>query len=557
MASLTKKIINGHAYYYLRECQRVDGKPKVVRQIYLGSVEAIQQRFETSPELPQTVEALSFGLPTALLAVAHRLDLIQLIDQHCPKRQQGLSIGHYLVLAAINRCCHPKSKNQFYDWYRQTALSRLMPVPAQSLSSQRFWDNMQKISLAQLQAIETALAARVLEQEDVNAEILVYDTTNFFTYLHADTESDLAQWGHNKQKRSDLRQVGLALLVAHDGRIPLLYEMYPGHLHDSEEFAVMLARLQRRCHDLGIDPQTVTLIFDKGNNAQANIARCAPFHYVGSLVPTQHDELLDIPTDRYTPLSDTLSYFLTEKVVYGTLHRICLTRSRELLQAQQRGVRIQAGKRLLQLDAECRRLTAWAEKKITRGKAPTVESVRHKVATIVKGQHMETLIATTVSIENGAVTLDYEWNTDAYETLSERLLGKSFLFSDHLDWSAHQIITGCHTQYLIEDDFKQLKHRRYVSFYPIQHWTDQKLRVHACYCVLALLLVNLLQRDVRRAGLEVSVEQLIEGLSAIQEVNMIFPATGRGKAKCLTKITELTPEQAQLYTILGLEKYAG
>jgi len=38
MPSLTPKQIGGHTYYYARYCQRVDGKPKIVRQVYLGKI---------------------------------------------------------------------------------------------------------------------------------------------------------------------------------------------------------------------------------------------------------------------------------------------------------------------------------------------------------------------------------------------------------------------------------------------------------------------------------------------------------------------------------------
>jgi hypothetical protein len=41
MAHLRKKVKKGRSYYYIREIQRVDGRPKVVSQIYLGSAEAI------------------------------------------------------------------------------------------------------------------------------------------------------------------------------------------------------------------------------------------------------------------------------------------------------------------------------------------------------------------------------------------------------------------------------------------------------------------------------------------------------------------------------------
>ena len=39
MPSLTPKVIDGHTYYYARYCQRVNGKPRIVRQVYLGKVE--------------------------------------------------------------------------------------------------------------------------------------------------------------------------------------------------------------------------------------------------------------------------------------------------------------------------------------------------------------------------------------------------------------------------------------------------------------------------------------------------------------------------------------
>jgi len=41
MASITKKVIRGRTYYYARECKRVDGKPKIVWQKYLGRLDSI------------------------------------------------------------------------------------------------------------------------------------------------------------------------------------------------------------------------------------------------------------------------------------------------------------------------------------------------------------------------------------------------------------------------------------------------------------------------------------------------------------------------------------
>ena len=41
MVSIIKKTIRGKPYYYARECQRIDGKPKIVWQKYLGKADDI------------------------------------------------------------------------------------------------------------------------------------------------------------------------------------------------------------------------------------------------------------------------------------------------------------------------------------------------------------------------------------------------------------------------------------------------------------------------------------------------------------------------------------
>src|SRR6266851_7443801 len=142
MPSLTPKIIDGHTYYYARYTQRVDGKPKVVRTVYLGKLENLVTAAEESRQPPQPLhtDVAAFGDTAALFDIAQRLDLVQLLDSILPpKRHQGLSVGQYLLLAALNRAVSPTSKLRFADWYRQTVLTRLLPAEPAALSSQNFW----------------------------------------------------------------------------------------------------------------------------------------------------------------------------------------------------------------------------------------------------------------------------------------------------------------------------------------------------------------------------------------------------------------------------------
>jgi hypothetical protein len=196
MPSLTPKLIGGHTYYYARYCQRVDGKPKIVRQVYLGKIDDLVAAAERSQQPPQPLETevAAFADIAALFDIAQRLDLVQLLDSILPaKRRQGLSVGQYLLLAAINRAVSPTSKLQFADWYRQTALTRLLPADPASLSSQNFWNHMNLVTAEHVLECEKQITQRLIQRFQLDLRALVYDGTNFFTYINTRTPAELPQ----------------------------------------------------------------------------------------------------------------------------------------------------------------------------------------------------------------------------------------------------------------------------------------------------------------------------------------------------------------------------
>ena len=247
MASLTKKIINGRPYYYLRETAWVEGRPKVVRTTYLGRAEDLARGLEQAWQArePKAVEVRSFGAVAAALAVARRLGLAEAIDRALPPAGgTGPSPGKLIELAAINRACAPRSQRQLADWHGRTALARLQPMPPRSLSSQRFWDAMDALCEEAIAQAETEIVARAIERYRLDLRPLVYDTTNFATFVDSGNgRNTLAQRGHAKQGRHDLRLVGLALCVALDGNVPLCHRLYPGNRNDASEFPQALLGL--------------------------------------------------------------------------------------------------------------------------------------------------------------------------------------------------------------------------------------------------------------------------------------------------------------------------
>src|SRR3990170_552061 len=346
MASLIRKRIRGQSYWYARECQRVDGRPKIVWQQYLGRaqdlIDAVQGvRAAAAPPAPREVVLRNFAAPAALYDLACRLRLVELIDRHVPKRGAGPSVGTYLLVAALNRCVAPCSKAQIGAWFETTCLRRWLPLEPRQLTSQRFWDHMDRVSREALVAIERDLTAHLVREFDLDLRRVLFDATNFFTFLDTfNTRSTLAQRGKSKEGRAALRIVGLALLVSADFHVPLLHRTYPGNQTDAPTFASLTEELVARYREITDDTAHVTLVFDKGNNSQDNLDAVeeSPYHFVGSLVPTQHRDLLAVPRKRFRSLAAEgfveVSAYRTEKKVFGVSRTVLVTYNENLLVAQ-------------------------------------------------------------------------------------------------------------------------------------------------------------------------------------------------------------------------------
>ena len=564
MASIQRKIIHGRPYFYLVESRRVNGRPRPVVLQYLGSPQSLLRRLQQPQAEPLRARLSHFGGVAALYDLAQQLRLVELIDHYAPKRHQGPSVGQYMLVAALNRCLAPTSKLQMPAWLRSTPLPRWLGWTPQQFSSQRFWDNMGLLGETQIAASSEALAQRLIELFQVEVSSLVFDCTNFDTFIDTDNASQLPQRGHAKSKRNDLRIVGLALLVSVDFHVPLLWKVYPGNQHDTVTFSQVLQELTERYRALARDCQSITLIFDKGNNSARNqeLLDRSRFHFVGSLVPAHFAELLAIPLRKFRPLQDprlppTRAFRLTREV-WGQQRTLVLTFSPELQRKQIRGIEQHLSKKrraLQELQLKLRR----SQKPGAKGKGYTPESLAKQVAQIGSGQHMRQILRTAVTQKRRRLSLTYRIDAAAYARIREQQLGKRILFTDQHHWSNEQIVLAYRSQSHIEDAFADMKDPHFLSWEPMFHWTDSKIRVHAFYCVLALILGSLLQRQAARHGLCLSMQRLFQALHGIQEVTNIYPAAGKsgspGRPPVKTTLTEMDATQQALYRLLDLDRY--
>lgn len=556
MAVLTKKIISGRPYYYLRECQRVDGKPKIVWQKYLGTADQILDKL--AAPAPMSVSFREFGASSACFELAQELGIVETIDRFCPKRRtDGLSVGEYILIATLNRCIAPRSKKRISSWYGKTVLPRLLPATQEQLVSQRFWENMDRLAVEAIPRIEEEITKRVVKRFGLDLKCLLFDATNFFTFLDSfNTRSKLGQRGKSKQGRANLRLIGLALLVSSDGDVPLFHHTYAGNQHDSVTFNSVSEDLVRRCKELSIGACDITLIFDKGNNSQNNLELIHEkgIHFVGSLVPTHHSELLEIDRQEMRRLNkeqlpQVWSYRI-EKEVFGVMRTVLVTYNSALYKAQRKTLTREINKRKRKLQRLEESLRSASKR--TNGKKPTVEGVTNRMNSILSGRHMKNLFTTKIAGKKDSLFIKWKFNEKKYDDLQRTLLGKTLLFTDRKEWTDEEIVIGYRSQHHVESAFRTMKDPRYLSFRPTYHWTDQKIRVHTFYCVLALMLLTLLHRKLTQTGIQMSIPTMVEKLAGIQETTILYPTKKGSKPYAKTILSEMDTHQMTMLKTLNI-----
>jgi len=578
MASIVRRQPKGcpEPVYYYHETYRVkvnpsdkgkkpgSGKSKVrSRDIYLGTAKQVLAKIQNG-QRPQEVDKREFGLACAALSVAEEIGLVDVIDKHVPKRRQGLTVGQYLLVGILNKIVSPTSRNGIRDWFKKTVLPERLGIDPDLLSSQNFWDHFdlivsekdvqeKKNRLAEgeikedelfeddvICRIEEGIWENVLKKYDVLLDTVLYDATNFFTFLSASNDSFLARTGHNKHGRHNLRQVGLALGVTRDAALPLLHTLYHGRKHDAKLFPEAMTDLVNRYLDLTNGSKKLTVVFDKGNNSADNIKHALEhkLHVVGSLVPSHHPDLTGIKLKRYDELANGHPVYRTQKEVFGIDAAVCIIYNEKTYRKKKKRLR----EKVEQLRTEVRTVF---EQNRSKNKGEIEEAIEK----VLYGNEYRRYLEVKVEGRRYKRLVCHINRKNYYDKL--RTLGKTIIFTDDLSMSTKKMVELYLDKYKVEDQFRQMNDPEAVAFRPMYHWTDSKIRVYALICVLALLILQLMKYRAKQAGLDMSSAVLRSELSDIVEVVIIYSL-----AQVERRLTVMSTVQQRLFEVFDLSRWA-
>jgi transposase len=564
MATIQSKKSRGHKYWYIVESRRVNGKPRPIVLEYLGKPDDLLKRLQGLTE-GLRLKSYSHGAIAALLNVAHELDLCPLINQYVKSVRpymaekpirNNLTVGITLLLGAIGRVCMPTSKRGWSNWAKTTTLQYLLRCSLSKIDSQHFWDLMDALPIEAIPKIEKQLLENVIKAYGLESDTLFFDTTNFFTYIDTtNLRCTIAQRGKNKQKRYDLRQVGLAMVVTRKDMIPLFHLTYQGNMSDTKVFGTTVKKIKNRLKELGMDIDRHTLIFDRGNNSKKNMAivKGLQLHYVGALTPYNHKKLIDEAIDNFEELDlggNIIQVYRDKQEIWQEERTVVVFISEKLKAGQIRGI-------YQSLEKKQKKLRELQESLSNpRTKKRNKEELEDKITNLVKGQFVNNLIDWSVNeISEGKFQLKFSINREKLNEIEDKL-GFRIIMTDRHDWSTVDIIKAYYGQSFIEHTFKNLKNPYHLALKPQFHWTDQKIIVHYFTCVLGYQLSSIVWRQARlEAQFSGALGTLLDMLNNIRLGTILEESKTRGRVKATYKLEEMSDEEDVIMEALAIKDF--
>jgi transposase len=560
MAHFHVKKKKGRPYLYVREIARINGKPKVVSQIYLGSPERVAGLASGTEKDTEKIKVEEFGALWLAQQMDKDIELATIIDEIVPRaaRETGPSVGEYFLYCVWNRMIEAVSKHRLSQWYDRTAVQQIRPVDLGELTSQRYWEKWDRVSEKALQRITQTFYKRIRQLESPKADCLLFDTTNYYTFMASDTESQLARRGKSKDGRHHLRQIGLGLLVARDSKLPLYYCAYPGNVHDSKQFEAIMDEMFGIVCGLHKSKERLTVVIDKGMNSESNYAwidEHARIHFVTTYSTYFAQELATTTLDRFEPLDIAKNKKLLEDGNHEDL--ILAYRTRGEYWGKERAVvvthnPVTARKQdyTLQSKLETIRQQLLVMRNNVREKAPqwkNLDAVRERYVRLCERLHVSSDYY-TIGFEHTHDGLSMSFRKDPYRiSRKQAMFGKNIIITDNTDWTTREIVEASLDRWQVEDRFRLSKNNDLVGTRPVRHWTDSKIRCHLFTCVVAMTNLRRLELRLSSAGVTRTAEDVMDDMRHLHSVLTI----NKGSIKPIRRVETPTKTQSEVLSALG------
>ncbi|WP_449243962.1 IS1634 family transposase [Desulfobacca acetoxidans] len=563
MAHLHKKVKKDLTYYYIRESQRIKGRPTIVNQVCLGTADNVRSLFEVREgNLPEGFSPKEYGSVFLIHALDLKIDLVGIIDEILPpgKKIRGPSLGEIIFYAAMNRAIAPTSKRKLAAWFEQTDIQRIRPVRLISLSSQNFWNHWDRIRTAELEKIKNRFFKKVIASVSVeeNAHLLM-ETGLLFPSAGQNAFIGRSPVSSVRFNKTPKRQVKIALLTNRRG-IPLYYQTIDEGEPVIKHFGPMVDNLLAKVSFLGTSFQDLTVLIGANLNAAPLCEKIADkdhVRFIAVVSPDAYPELLSVSTRAYQVLPCKHNRRLRSQ---GEEHLSILYFGPSRAEKEQafilfdpalyRKMRRELRDRLQKLRQD---LIIWQRELRSQPLESFIREIKGRFVSRCKDLSLDfEVMKLTFGREDGRSFVQSQLNRRQCAAMLQKM-GKMVVRTDRLDWQAQEVCGLAVGRGLLGESFNRPQTLFQSALTPQYHWTESKIPIHVFVCMAALTYQGILDSRLDKAGLLLNAKEAIEEMRSLRTA--IFLLSEEAKPERLfEKPSEL---HVQIARALGYEIRGG
>lgn len=434
-----------------------------------------------------------------------RLGLDKFFSDRLDSLHSDISWAKVLKLLVVNRLVHPGS--EFYihrQWFDKTAMDELLNTDYRIAAKDRLYRCLDRI-LEHKEDLCKHLKSRWEDMFGIEFDVLLYDLTS--TYFEGLCEQNpKARFGYSRDKRSDCRQVVIALIVTPEG-FPMGYEVLPGNTLDKTTLRFFLKKIEsmygkaRRVWvmDRGIPTEDV-LSQMRDENIQ---------YLVGTpraMLNKFEDKLVDLD---WKQANDNVAVKLLAED--NELYVLAKSKDRR---AKERAIRKHKLRKYLQGLARLRKNCRNRDRLLER-----LGALKQQAGKSIK------CIELIIPAQGRKVTpenFSYSFKRDAYRKMILRdgmYLLRTNLTETKPDviWERYVLLTQ------VEAAFKSLKSDLAVR--PVYHQLEHRVEAHIFVAFLAYCLLVTLRQKLRYYAPGLTAGDVLDKLSAIMMIDVRIPTT--------------------------------
>lgn len=463
-------------------------------------------------------ETKTYGEIQIFRKIWEKLGFEKVLRKYFEKTNKQVDLVEAIFAMVCNRLIAPSSERETNEWKKNVYEPKW-----ENYDLHHFYRALDFL-IENKEKIELSLFNRNKNLFNYHVDIVMFDTTTVSYWGEGDNAEELLKYGYPKNKRNDLKQLVIGILMDQNG-FPIGHEVWEGNKSDKPAFKEIIDKVKNRYH-IG----KVILIADRGMVSEENI--------------------------RYLE-ENGYEYILGVK-----MRQINKVRKGILLKEE--------GFKSIGKNLKAKEITEEELEKLEKEKKERDRSIKPKRRWIVcyneeiaemekeKREYFQKIIENKIEfstakewiIRNGYKKYvkieDMKISLDEDKLREEEIYDGKWVLVTNSSLSIGEVIGGYKGLAMIERHFRELKNEIEVG--PIYHYVERRIRGHIFICFIALQMKVFLSKKIKEIDEEATYNEVMRDVSKVKAVEINV----EGGGKIITR-TNLKGKAEIGYKALGMK----